>query len=176
MGFTLLVYCLQLTTGLLFRWARRQSVPSPNAEVALELPSPEIPGPEIPGPEVSEQDATVLEQSRPQRVGLSWGKRWAPRLRALHWSLGWLLVSLVLLLLSIGVVGTLGHFGALGQSVHLWAGSTVVLLVLASAGSSRLIGRRPWGRSLHLSLNGGLLLALAWVSWSGWSVVQKYLP
>ncbi len=98
------------------------------------------------------------------------------QLRSIHWLTGWILVGLVLLLLAIGVVGTIGEFGHLGQSVHLFAGSAVVALVLGSAGSSLLINRQPWARPLHLTLNFILCLALTWVSWSGWTVVQKYLP
>lgn len=98
------------------------------------------------------------------------------QLRSIHWVTGWILVGLVLLLLSIGVVGTLGKFGDLGQSVHLFAGLAVVALVLVSAGSSLLIHRQPWARPLHLTVNFILCFALAWVSWTGWTVVQKYLP
>jgi len=98
------------------------------------------------------------------------------QIRSIHWVTGWILVGLILLLLAIGVVGTVGEFGHLGQSVHLFAGSAVVALVLGSAGSSLLIPHQPWARSLHLTLNFILLVALAWVSWSGWAVVQKYLP
>ena len=98
-------------------------------------------------------------------------------LRLLHIGLGSTLVLLVLLLLSVGIVGTLGEFGRLGHSIHLPLGLSVVGLVLASAWSaSRISVERPWARSLHLALNGGLALALAGVGLSGWQVVQKYLP
>lgn len=101
-----------------------------------------------------------------------------PTLRQFHVGLGVVLVLTVLLLLSIGIVGTLGHFGSLGHSWHLPAGLTVVGLTLASAWSATQINhpQRPWARSLHLTLNGLLAIALALVSWSGWIVVQKYLP
>ena len=100
--------------------------------------------------------------------------RW---LRFLHYGMGLILAALVLELLTIGIVGTLGHFGSLGQSWHLPAGLTVVALTLASAWSANHIHpQRPWARPLHLSLNGALFVALAVVSWTGWSVVQKYLP
>ena len=101
-----------------------------------------------------------------------------PVWRRLHVGLGVLLVLTVLLLLSIGIVGTLGHFGSLGHSWHLPVGLTVVGLTLASAWSATQINhpKRPWARSLHLTLNGFLMIALALVSWSGWIVVQKYLP
>jgi len=98
-------------------------------------------------------------------------------LRPLHYTLGGILVGLVLLLLSVGLVGTLGYYGSLGHSVHLLAGLVVVGLVLLSAVSaSRISPKRPWARSLHLGTNVVLLLGLIAVSLSGWSVVQKYLP
>lgn len=99
-------------------------------------------------------------------------------LRRLHFALGVGLVLTVLLLLSIGIVGTLGHFGSLGHSAHLPAGLTVVALTMASAWSATQINhpQKPWARSLHLTLNGLLMVALGLVSWSGWLVVQKYLP
>ncbi|WP_066377911.1 MULTISPECIES: DUF4079 domain-containing protein [unclassified Anabaena] len=116
------------------------------------------------------------------RTGVRWA---APRLpcgtlrewRSLHYIIGISMVSLVLLLLAIGIVGTLGHFGSLGHSPHLAAGLTVVVLVLVSAVSATQISpSRPWARRLHVSVNIILCLGFAWVSLTGWSVVQKYLP
>ncbi len=98
-------------------------------------------------------------------------------LRSLHVLTGLTVIILVLLLLTIGVVGTLGEYGHLGQSIHLFMGLGVVLLTLASAWSARQISlNRPWARSLHIILNGSLGLMLLGVGWSGWHVVQKYLP
>jgi hypothetical protein len=98
-------------------------------------------------------------------------------LRSLHFLLGLALVALMLLLLAIGIVGTLGEYGRLGHSIHLPLGLAVVALVLTSAWSASQISvERPWARSLHLALNGALGLMLAGVGWSGWQVVQKYLP
>ena len=98
-------------------------------------------------------------------------------LRALHLLIGGCMVSLVLLLLLIGIVGTLGHFGSLGHSPHLYAGIIVVLLVLLSGGSALLIDTtRPWVKRLHVGTNIVLFFALIWVSFTGWTVVQKYLP
>ncbi len=118
---------------------------------------------------------TVLANS-PTELPLAHGK--GQILRPIHQGLGWLLVLTVLLLAVIGVMGTLGHFGSLGHSPHLAAGILVVTLTLLSAWSASQINHphKPWARSLHLSLNGLLFFALAWVSWTGWSVVQKYLP
>ncbi|QDZ39449.1 DUF4079 domain-containing protein [Euhalothece natronophila Z-M001] len=99
-----------------------------------------------------------------------------PWLRPFHYIMGITLVILVLLLLSIGIIGTLGHFGNLGHSPHLIAGLTVVGLVLLSAGSaSQISAKRPRMRQLHVTTNAVLFLALAYVSWTGWDVVQKYL-
>ena len=87
------------------------------------------------------------------------------------------MVLLVLLLLAIGIVGTLGHFGSLGHSQHLIAGLIVVGLVLISAGSATQISvKRTWARYVHIGTNIILFIGLVWVSVSGWSVVQKYLP
>ncbi|MGF1568511.1 MAG: DUF4079 domain-containing protein [Nodosilinea sp.] len=98
-------------------------------------------------------------------------------LRPLHILLGSTVVVLVLGLLSIGIIGTLGEYGSLGHSLHLLAGLGVVGLVLASAWSASRIGpERPWARTLHVWLNGGLGLALVAAGLSGWQVVQKYLP
>lgn len=97
--------------------------------------------------------------------------------RLAHITMGAILVGLVLLLLAIGVVGTIGHYGGLGHSVHLPAGLIVVTLTLASAWSATRIGAgKPGARSLHVGLNLALLLSFLAVSLTGWDVVQKYLP
>lgn len=98
-------------------------------------------------------------------------------LRPLHYITGWIMVVLVLLLLGIGIVGTLGHYGSLGHSVHLIAGLSVVFLVLLSAGAATQISpKRPWARTLHVGTNILLLVGFAGVAFTGWEVVQKYLP
>jgi hypothetical protein len=97
-------------------------------------------------------------------------------LRPLHLLIGSTMVVLVLLLLSIGIVGTIGYYGTLGHSTHLPAGLLVVALVLLSAWSATQIDRKPWARSLHLFTNLSLFFGFATVSLTGWSVVQKYLP
>jgi hypothetical protein len=121
-------------------------------------------------------------------VGLAVTGGWRLRLRLtrqlvpgwltqLHILMGGLMVSLVLLLLVIGIVGTIGHFGSLGHSSHLAAGLVVVNLVGLSAWSALQTSRqRLWARPLHVGTNLLLLVALAWVSLTGWEVVQKYLP
>lgn len=98
-------------------------------------------------------------------------------LRPLHFTIGGIMVGLVLLLLSIGIMGTLGYYGNLGHSAHLPAGLTVVTLVLVSLWSATQISpKRPWARSLHVGVNAALFVAFAIVGITGWSVVQKYLP
>lgn len=100
-----------------------------------------------------------------------------PWWRSLHIALGICLVGLVTLLLSIGIIGTLGEYGTLGHSVHLPAGLLVVALVALSAWSStRIHPSRPWARPLHWGTNACLGVAFAGVTWSGWQVVQQYLP
>ena len=98
-------------------------------------------------------------------------------LRPLHYAIGGTMVGLVLLLLSIGIVGTLGHYGSLNHSSHLPSGLAVVGLVLVSAGSATLISpQHPWARRLHIATNLLLFFGLIVVSLTGWIVVQKYLP
>jgi hypothetical protein len=100
-----------------------------------------------------------------------------PILRTLHYIIGGTLVTLVLLLLLIGVVGTFGYYGTLGHSGHLPAGLMVVSLVLLSAWSATQISsRQAWARNLHIRTNLVLFVGFAIVSWTGWTVVQKYLP
>jgi hypothetical protein len=98
-------------------------------------------------------------------------------LRPVHYAIGATLVGLVLLLLGVGLIGTIGYYGNLGHSAHLPAGLTVVSLTLLSAWSASQINpKRPWARSLHIGTNAVLFLGFALVSWTGWTVVQKYLP
>ena len=100
-----------------------------------------------------------------------------PWIRPLHYGLGIVLVSLVLLLLGIGIVGTLGEHGSLGHSVHLPAGLLVVALTISSAWcATRISPERPWARQAHLTLNGILFFGFILVTATGWSVVQQYLP
>jgi hypothetical protein len=98
-------------------------------------------------------------------------------LRPFHYMIGGSMVALVLLLLAIGIIGTLGHYGSLGHSLHLPIGLTVVALVLLSAGSATQISpQRPWARYLHVGINILLLVGFLFVTLTGWTVVQKYLP
>lgn len=98
-------------------------------------------------------------------------------LRLTHLTIGTGLVGLILLLLVIGLIGTYGYYGSLGHSWHLLAGLIVVVLGLGSGISAwQIHPQRVWARPLHLTLNGLLLVALGVVAWTGWAVVQKYLP
>ncbi|WAL59059.1 DUF4079 domain-containing protein [Thermocoleostomius sinensis] len=98
-------------------------------------------------------------------------------LRPVHYAIGGTMVGLVLLLLGIGLIGTIGYYGNLGHSAHLPAGLVVVGLTLLSAWSATQISpKRPWARSLHIGTNVALFLGFVLVSWTGWTVVQKYLP
>jgi hypothetical protein len=100
--------------------------------------------------------------------------RW---LKPFHAIAGAILVFLVLLLLLIGIVGTIGHYGSLGHSSHLFAGLLVVALVSISALSATQIRpRQSWARSLHIGTNFLLFMGFIFVTFTGWSVVQKYLP
>jgi thiol:disulfide interchange protein len=98
-------------------------------------------------------------------------------LRSLHYITGVVMLGLVLLLLGIGIVGTFGHYGSLGHSLHLPAGLAVVDLVFLSAWSAVQISpQRTWARWVHIGTNIVLCIAFILVSLTGWDVVQKYLP
>jgi hypothetical protein len=98
-------------------------------------------------------------------------------LRPFHYITGLIMVGLILLLLTVGIVGTLGHYGNLGHSPHLIAGLSVVVLGLTSALTGLNINpQQPWRRYVHITTNIMLLLGFVFVSLSGWTVVQKYLP
>ena len=99
-----------------------------------------------------------------------------PWLANAHYVGGIIIVFLVILLLAIGIVGTIGYYGSLGHSTHLWAGLFVVMLISLSAWSAHQINAsNDWARPLHVSINAILFVSLAYVSWTGWEVVQKYL-
>jgi Protein of unknown function (DUF4079) len=100
-----------------------------------------------------------------------------PIWRSVHIVFGLALVTLVLGLLVIGIVGTLGEYGSLGHSFHGLAGGMVVGIMLLSVGAALQIQKGyAWARTAHITLNGLLGLAFLGVLWTGWSVVQKYLP
>ena len=97
--------------------------------------------------------------------------------RQFHRFVGTIMLGLVLLLLIIGLIGTLGEYGHLGHSVHLPACLLTVSLVCLSFWSAGQIHpSRPWARKLHLNTNIALFFAFCFVTVSGYSVVQKYLP
>lgn len=104
-----------------------------------------------------------------------WGKNAPTWMRSSHVAIGMGMVGLILLLLGIGIVGTIGHYGSLGHSSHLWAGITVVELALLSAWSGVQIPHQAWARPVHWGVNSILGITLVWVSITGWEVVQKYL-
>jgi len=98
-------------------------------------------------------------------------------LRLVHLGLGAAIIFLVLFLLAIGLVGTLGHFGSLIQSPHFAAGLIVVGLTIAAAISGlRISPDRPYSRAIHRTIDVALCVALVIVTYTGWDVVQKYLP
>jgi hypothetical protein len=98
-------------------------------------------------------------------------------LRPFHYIVGGTMAALVILLLAIGLVGTLGHYGTLGHSSHLPTGLIVVGLTLLSAWSATQISpSHPWARPLHVSTNAILFIGFIIVTLTGWAVVQKYLP
>jgi hypothetical protein len=98
-------------------------------------------------------------------------------LRVVHLILGAAIIFLVLFLLAIGLVGTLGHFGSLIQSPHFVVGFVVVGLTIAAAITGlRISPERRYSRAIHRTIDVALCVALVIVTYTGWEVVQKYLP
>ncbi|MCG9891206.1 MAG: DUF4079 domain-containing protein [Thermosynechococcaceae cyanobacterium MS004] len=97
--------------------------------------------------------------------------------RTVHLGVGVVLVALVVGLFAIGIVGTLGEYGNLGHSIHGLVGALVVGLTLSTGAIALQIKTgKPWARSLHVRLNLLLGAGFLWVLWTGWIVVQQYLP
>jgi hypothetical protein len=49
------------------------------------------------------------------------------------------------------------------------------LICLSAWSANQINADNTWGRSLHITVNAFLGAGLIYVSWTGWSVVQKYL-
>jgi Protein of unknown function (DUF4079) len=121
--------------------------------------------------------ARVVSSDPSQELGEVTDPEVGQGLRVVHLATGAIIVFLVLFLLAIGLVGTLGHFGSLVQSPHFAAGLTVVGLTIAAAITGlRISPERPYSRALHRTIDVALCIALVIVTYTGWDVVQKYLP
>ncbi|MBD2099321.1 DUF4079 domain-containing protein [Leptolyngbya sp. FACHB-261] len=116
-----------------------------------------------------------LEQWQRQKLRPQW-------LSNSHWWLGMAFLALMVFLWLFGVVGTIWRHGSLQYSGHFWAGNVMLALTLLSVWSAQQMNNREtptairlWLRPLHLGTNAVILIGLAWVSWTGWEVVQQYI-
>jgi len=160
MGLTIAAYCVLAVSGLSLASLDRASLLHPIDPISTDPIS---------------TDPTPTEHAQASLAATRSSLRF--QLRSLHIFSGVVIVGLVLLLLAIGIVGTLGHFGTLGHSLHLPVGLTVVGLTIAAAVTGlRISGDRLHSRIQHRRVDFVLLLALVWVVFTGWDVVQKYLP
>lgn len=152
MGFTIAAYALLTVSGLWLGWRARESHLDPASQTHS-----------------STDHASADHTGTDHDVGNG--------LRVLHLGLGAAIIFLVLFLLAIGLVGTLGHFGSLIQSPHFAVGFSVVGLTIAAAISGlRISPDRPYSRPIHRTIDVALCVALVIVTYTGWDVVQKYLP
>jgi hypothetical protein len=149
MGFTIAAYILLAVSGLWLGWRTREAQINQATDQAIDQANVR---------EITDHD-----------VGNG--------LRVVHLVLGAAIIFLVLFLLAIGIVGTLGHFGSLIQSPHFAVGVIVVGLTIAAAISGlRISPDRRYSRAIHRTIDVALCVALVIVTYTGWEVVQKYLP
>lgn len=149
MGFTIAAYILLAVSGLWLGWRTREAQINQATDQAIDQANVR---------EITDRD-----------VGNG--------LRVVHLVLGAAIIFLVLFLLAIGIVGTLGHFGSLIQSPHFAVGVIVVGLTIAAAISGlRISPDRRYSRAIHRTIDVALCVALVIVTYTGWEVVQKYLP
>ena len=110
----------------------------------------------------------VSAEQRKQMVPLRYGPR--------HAQLGAVILGLTLLGAAGGMGATFLMNGKLIIGPHLFVGLGVAVLVIgtASLGPSLLKGK-DWARSLHITLNGLVLVLFGWQAISGIAIVQKLL-
>jgi hypothetical protein len=105
---------------------------------------------------------------RKEMIPLRYGQR--------HADLGRWIVALTLLGSIGGMAVTYVNNGKLFVGPHLIAGGGVTLLVLASAALGPALQKgKDWARSLHISLNGLMLLLFGWQAITGIAIVNKLL-
>ena len=105
---------------------------------------------------------------RKEMIPLRYGQR--------HAALGRWIVALTLLGSIGGMAVTYLNNGKLFVGPHLIAGGGVVVLVLATAALGPALQKgQDWARSLHVGLNGLILLLFGWQAITGVAIVNKLL-
>ncbi|PZU98261.1 DUF4079 domain-containing protein [Cyanobium sp. ULC084] len=93
-----------------------------------------------------------------------------------HAQLGAVILGLTLLGAAGGMAVTFLKNGKLFIGPHLFVGLAVAVLVIATASLGPSLQKgKDWARSLHVAINGGVLLLFGWQAISGIAIVQKLL-
>ncbi|MFN9870706.1 MAG: DUF4079 domain-containing protein [Cyanobacteriota bacterium] len=93
-----------------------------------------------------------------------------------HAQLGAVILGLTLLGAAGGLAATYLKNGKLVLGPHLFVGLAVAVLVVATASlGPSLVKGKDWARTLHVSLNGVVLLLFGWQATTGIAIVQKLL-
>ncbi|MEA5441806.1 DUF4079 domain-containing protein [Cyanobium gracile] len=110
----------------------------------------------------------VSPEERKAMVPLRYGPR--------HAQLGAVILGLTLLGAAGGLGATVLKNGKLILGPHLFAGLAVVVLVIATASLGPSLQKgKDWARSLHITLNGLVLVLFGWQAFTGIAIVQKLL-
>jgi hypothetical protein len=110
----------------------------------------------------------VDADERKAMIPLRYGQR--------HAALGRWIVGVTVLGSLGGMAVTYLNNGKLVLGPHLFVGGSVVTLVLATAALTPALQRgQDWARSLHVSLNGLILVLFGWQAITGIGIVNKLL-
>lgn len=93
-----------------------------------------------------------------------------------HAQLGAVIVGLTLLGAAGGLTATFLKNGKLIIGPHLFVGLGVAVLVIATASLGPSLQKgKDWARSLHVAVNGVVLVLFGWQAITGIAIVQKLL-
>ncbi len=110
----------------------------------------------------------VSAEDRKAMLPLRYGQR--------HARLGAVILGLTLLGAAGGLTATFLKNGKLILGPHLFVGLGVVVFVIATASLGPSLQKgKDWARSLHISLNGLVLLLFGWQALTGVAIVNKLL-
>jgi hypothetical protein len=110
----------------------------------------------------------VSAEERKAMLPLHFGQR--------HAQLGAVILGLTLLGAAGGLAATYLKNGKLVFGPHLFVGLAVAVLVVATASlGPSLVKGKDWARSLHVAINGLVVLLFGWQATTGIAIVQKLL-
>ncbi len=90
-----------------------------------------------------------------------------------HHQIGSIFLALIVMGAVGGITVTYLNSGKIVISPHLFAGLAIVSLVSTSAALVPFMQKKTWVRSIHVSLNLGVLGLFGWQAITGVQIVQK---